>query len=426
MQKTISFPLIFFCLIALCVAGLQPTKAQFANGKTIITINFDGSVTPPSASIQQLGNLYALTNDLQQPIWVDRSNAILDGNGHSVLAGITLSESNITVKDFIIKGGAQFGEIGRGVFAGIYLNGALKSEIINNTIIEVFDFLSVFEYDQIVVGIDVSGGNSNIISGNNLVNNWQGMTFSDTTQNLIVENSISSNSTDQGGNSEPGGMYFDSSSNNTIYHNDFEINIGGEAKDSYYNSVNVWDDGYPLGGNFWSDYQKKYPHATEIDKSEIGDTPYVIDELDAQLANNTDYYPLLKPFNSTFFELQITSPKISIDSPSNQTYNQSSVPLIFSVDLFSSNKTLSWAGYSLDDQQNVTIIGNASVANITSGLHMLAVYCNDTFGNMGASTVNFTIVKVEPSQVATVAAVSITILVVVAASLIVYFKRRKS
>jgi hypothetical protein len=54
---------------------------------------------------------------------------------------------------------------------------------------------------------------------------------------------------------------------------------------------NVWDDGYPSGGNYWSDYQTTYPNASEIDSSGIWNTPYVID------ANNTDHYPLMGAFS---------------------------------------------------------------------------------------------------------------------------------
>ncbi len=45
-----------------------------------------------------------------------------------------------------------------------------------------------------------------------------------------------------------------------------------------------WDNGQV--GNYWSDYFTKYPNATELDSSGIGNTPYVID------SNNIDNYPL--------------------------------------------------------------------------------------------------------------------------------------
>jgi hypothetical protein len=51
--------------------------------------------------------------------------------------------------------------------------------------------------------------------------------------------------------------------------------------------VVLWDSGKE--GNYWSDYQTRYPDAKEKGTSGIGDTPYIIDE------NNTDHYPLMSP-----------------------------------------------------------------------------------------------------------------------------------
>lgn len=55
-----------------------------------------------------------------------------------------------------------------------------------------------------------------------------------------------------------------------------------------------WDDGYPSGGNFWSDYAGadlySGPYQNETGSDGIGDTPYVIDAL------NSDRYPLMTPY----------------------------------------------------------------------------------------------------------------------------------
>ncbi len=415
MKKTAVLALILVCLMASGVVCIRPVKAQYQGD---ITINADGSVIPSTAPIQQTGNIYTLTSDLDGALDVDRSNMILDGNGYSISAAQVNGVLNVTVENFIITGGGQFG-VHLGVFTGISLSDTSNVVVANNTVTGISNFLAVFEYYETVAGIIVAGGRSNIISGNNLANNWEGMYFSDTSYNLIVGNNITSNATASQGYNEPGGIYFDHSSNNTIYHNNFEINVGGEAGDSYYNSVNVWDDGYPFGGNYWSDYQAKYPNTAEIDNSGIGNTPYIIDELDAALANNTDRYPLMEPFNSTFYALQTTPPKISLLSPLNQTYSESNVSLTFSI-----NKEVNWIGYSLDGQQNVTITGNTTITKFTNGLHTLTVYANDTFGNMGASSITFTIAL--PIQAAPVGAVSgAVVVVVVGAGLFVYFKERK-
>ncbi len=84
---------------------------------------------------------------------------------------------------------------------------------------------------------------------------------------------------------------------------------------------------------------------------------------------------------------QSIAPKITLSSPQNQTYNESSVPLVFSTD-----KTSNWTAYSLDGKQNVTVTGNRTITELTNGLHNVLVYANDSLGNIGASqTINFTI-----------------------------------
>ncbi len=78
--------------------------------------------------------------------------------------------------------------------------------------------------------------------------------------------------------------------------------------------------------------------------------------------------------------LDITPPWITIHSPQNMTYTTSSVLLIFTID-----ETWSWIGYSLDNLANVTIIGNTTLTDLAEGSHSIAVYANDTYGNMGTS-----------------------------------------
>jgi parallel beta-helix repeat protein len=72
-------------------------------------------------------------------------------------------------------------------------------------------------------------------------------------------------------------------SNNLIYHNDFVNNL---QHVTIQNSVNTWDDGYPSGGNYWSDYT-----GIDADGDGIGDTPYVINH------NNMDQFPLMTPMS---------------------------------------------------------------------------------------------------------------------------------
>jgi hypothetical protein len=59
--------------------------------------------------------------------------------------------------------------------------------------------------------------------------------------------------------------------------------------------ANVWDDGYPSGGNYWSDYS-----GIDVNGDKIGDTPYVID------VDNQDNYPLMGPWTARGENVTVT------------------------------------------------------------------------------------------------------------------------
>ena len=158
--------------------------------------------------------------------------------------------------------------------------------------------------DNIVSGIGVHGSSNNSIYGNNINNNQDGIVFTSSSYNIISRNTITNNGfgielSDSHNNSVSGnnlannnnGIQLDSSSNNPIYHNNFEDNTE-QAYSS--NSTNVWDDGYPSGGNYWSDHNPpdiySGPYQNETDSDKIGDMPHIID------GNNTDKYPLIYPY----------------------------------------------------------------------------------------------------------------------------------
>lgn len=384
----------------------QPIKAQYQGN---ITINSDGSISPPTAPIQQDNGVYVLTDDVIGGITVMASNVTFDGNGHSIIGPLSVGykyyssppiitgTSNVTVKNFIVK---------NSVF-GISLHKTSNSMVINNTILGTGPPVLI-PVAQSTGGIYVVDGGSNIVKENNLINNYLGIYFMESINNLIVRNNVINCSNPFLLSGGPA-IVFWGASNNTIYHNNF-INNPIQAYDGSFNSpfsVNAWDNGYPSGGNYWSDYHTKYPNATEISDSGIGNTPYVID------SQNKDQYPLMEPFTTT-------APKISISTPVNHVFNESSVPLHFTVD-----KQVNWIGYSLDGKDNVTITGNTTIAGLSNGFHTLIIYANDTFGNLGASEpISFTIAVPESFPLVPVAG-AVVIAVVVAAGLLLYRRKRK-
>ncbi len=141
-----------------------------------------------------------------------------------------------------------------------------------------------------------------------------------------------------------------------------------------------------------------------------GSSPVVADGV-VYFGLGSTFYALGEPYSTT-------PPKISVLSPLSQKYNESSVSLVFTVD-----KPVNWTGYSLDARENVSIAGNTTLTGLSNGVHNVTVYAEDLFGNIGSSvTVVFT---AEPFPIIPVAVASVTVVVMVGAVLLVYFRKRK-
>jgi len=121
----------------------------------------------------------------------------------------------------------------------------------------------------------------NIIENNVIEDNIEhGIVIIDGDNNIINNNTILSNI--------GYGIYADSSSFfNKIYHN----NIVDNTIQSYDQGNNVWDDGYPSGGNYWSDFDEPSEGAYDNNSDGIVDSPYYIPG-----GSNVDHYPLMHPY----------------------------------------------------------------------------------------------------------------------------------
>ena len=96
---------------------------------------------------------------------------------------------------------------------------------------------------------------------------------------------------------------------------------------------------------------------------------------------------------TVYFTIDTVPPNIELLSPENKTYGVTTVPLTFVV-----SEATTWMGYSLDGQANVTTAVNITLSSLPDGWHHVAVYANDTAGNMGASsTVYFTVDTTPPN-----------------------------
>jgi parallel beta-helix repeat protein len=262
-----------------------------------IYIRGDGSVDPPTAPIQRNGDIYTLTDNIYTEtigIQVGRNNMTLDGAGHTLQGpgsgynyGIDLSNiSNITIKNANIKN----------FYWGIYTYSTSFCNFFDNNVttnncgIDLYISSSSNISGNIITastnyGISLFRVSISIVCGNKLISDSLGIGVDKySNHNDIFGNNITENYY---------GIYAIDSYDNRIFHNNFVSNTNQVINS---NATNIWDCGYPSGGNYWSDYTGTDTHRgvfQNITGSDgISDTNYTLN------ANNIDHYPLMGLFSS--------------------------------------------------------------------------------------------------------------------------------
>jgi parallel beta-helix repeat protein len=325
--------------------NVQPVKGEWTG---TVYIRADGSIDPPDAPIITYDNAtYMLINNIKSSddgIIVERDNIVVDGEAYAIegvqkagTRGVDLSfRRNVTIRNvniqqfdigiliqYSIQNSIVENNITNNLFCGVELdyssfnninknkitnngNGIGLYESSNNTISRnnVLNknngFYFAYSSNNIVYannivscrydGVRLFGSYSNMFFKNNITNHHTGIDLTQSFGNSISENNIANNSD---------GISLYVSSNNKIFHNNLMANDRQVYDFAWYHpeimpSINVWDDSYPSGGNYWSDYHGidlySGPYQNETGSDGIGDTPYVIDE------NNVDHYPLMNPW----------------------------------------------------------------------------------------------------------------------------------
>ncbi len=123
-----------------------------------------------------------------------------------------------------------------------------------------------------------------------------------------------------------------------------------------------------------------------------------------------------------------STPVVSFLPVENTTFNSSSIQLDYTV-----NQPTAQVAYSLDGLENITLAENLTLTGLLDGVHNITLYATDDTGNTGASeTFSFMVAVPEPSVNQSLqpfpyefVVASVAFAVIVAAGLLLYFKKVK-
>lgn len=343
-----------------------------------IYIRSDGSIEPSTAPIQQVGDTYTLTANINNTIEVQRSNIVLDGNGYTLtkpsvdtqnlmtpagwLPGVNVTGlSNVTVTNIAFEG----------CVTGITVENSQDINLCNNSMNNCQSGIVILSSSDInIVGNNIAFLNQSFASGILLLPsnpNASNPCRLKIEKNVIVGSSIEAPAPPAPQPEQYGiwGLFSDSkiianslikikgialynmASNNLIVGNNFQGNYEGILVNidqrlffgnTFYcnnfvnNTVNVvipyirnysptsnkWDNGSM--GNYWSDYK-----GTDSNGDGIGDSPYVIEitytdyeqNRNVTIEQGRDNYPSMTPFNMA--PINVDPPQQTPTPPTSQT-----------------------------------------------------------------------------------------------------------
>jgi parallel beta-helix repeat protein len=260
----------------------------------------------------------------------DKTATIIDANKSNLLPLIKVTADHVSISGFTIR---------RSLGDGILLNDFTRWSIIcDNNIVdnswgihawwaseynEIYGNFIVRNSKGIVLeasvdhcivsnntlknldeGINLNGADGNLVENNSISDTGIGIWSISSIRNRINYNRISecntglallesdwNNITKNDFNENNLGMWLRSTDGNLFFGNNFinKLQVDVTIPSSW--EPNEWANGYPAGGNYWSDYNGTdfFQGANQSLEGEdgIGDTPYNIDE------NNVDPYPLM-------------------------------------------------------------------------------------------------------------------------------------
>ena len=216
----------------------------------------------------------------------------------------------------------------------------------------------------------------NKIGDNSVIGNWAGVTLTSSSNNRIHGNLIKDN--------YYVGFVLIHSLNNSICYNNF-VNNDYQVYLKEADYPNIWDSGYPSGGNFWSDYSGEDlysgPYQNETGSDGLGDTPHFIDTA------NQDRFPHMQTVE-VFHDVAVKNVALS----AIKMY----VGTVVSMEVVVTNYGNYTESFSVSIYYNETVIDSKWVTDLDAGGELTFNFEWNTTGVQ--PDMNYT-VKAEASEV---------------------------
>jgi len=220
------------------------------------------------------------------------------------------------------------------------------------------------------VALAVQWGQRILVSRNNVTRNHWGINVYGSTNVIVEGNTIAGNEQ---------GITMDASQVVRVHHNEFLENYPVQARD-YSGATNQWDDGYPSGGNFWSDYRGwddcGGPAQDVCPGSDgLGDIPYEID------ADTQDRYPLvpvnpanMPPVAAFSYAPSSLAPGIPVTFDAASSYDPEAWPLRYDWD-FGDGVTANTSSASIQHSYSTaqTFAVTLTVTDVRGGMSTMSL-----------------------------------------------------